>query len=42
MMLGGGSGTVASRGISSFGLNLYMIAETANKAFFTASDSPVI
>ena len=42
IMLGGASRTVVSRGMSSLGENLYMIAEIANNAFFTASDSPLI
>lgn len=41
-MVGGTSGMVVSRGISSIGVNLYMIVDTANIAFFTASKSPVI
>lgn len=42
IMLGGASGTDVSRGISSLGVNLYMIADIAYNAFFTESDSPVI
>lgn len=42
MMLGGPSGMEVSRGMLSFGVNLYMIVEMAKSALLTASEPPAI